>query len=95
MNTEIKREDDGVKGRFVIYEDGKEAGEIIYNWPAKDKFIIEHTEVGKEFGGKGYGKKLVMAAVDFARKNNVRIIPLCPYAKSVFDRDASLKDVLN
>lgn len=92
---EIKREDDGAKGRFVIYEDGKEAGEMTFTWPGKDKFIIDHTETKKEFGGKGYAKKLVMAGVAFAREKGVKIIPLCPYAKSVFDRDESLKYVLN
>ena len=82
------------KGRFVIKSNNAIAGEMTYSWAGTDKFIIDHTEVGTEFGGKGLGRKLLMEAVAFARKKNVKIIPLCPYAKSVFDKDDSIRDVL-
>ncbi|HLS12309.1 MAG TPA: GNAT family N-acetyltransferase [Flavobacteriaceae bacterium] len=90
----IEREDNGKKGRFVIYENDVEAGEMTFTWAGEDKFIIDHTGVKEEFGGKGLAKKLVMAGVEYARENNKKIIPLCPYAKARFDRDESLKDVL-
>ena len=35
-----------------------------------------------------------MHIVKFARENNIKIIPLCPFAKSVFDRTESIRDVL-
>ena len=36
-----------------------------------------------------------MAAVEFARQKHLKIMPLCTYAKSVFDKNAEeLKDVL-
>ena len=89
----IKREDNGKKGRFVIYENGEEAGEMTYTWAGENKFIIDHTGVQERFGGKGYGKELVMKAVEFAREKKVKILPLCPYAKKVFDSDNSLDDV--
>ncbi|MGB3116817.1 MAG: GNAT family N-acetyltransferase, partial [Ferruginibacter sp.] len=50
--------------------------------------------VEEVYGGKGYGKKLVMQSVEYARKNNLKIIPLCPFAKKVFDRTESIRDVL-
>lgn len=92
--TIIEREDNGKKGRFVIYEDDVEAGEMTFTWAGEAKFIIDHTGVKEEFGGKGLAKKLVMAGVEYARENDKKIIPLCPYAKARFDRDESLKDVL-
>lgn len=91
---EIKRTDDGKKGEFTAFVDGNKAGLIAYVWAGEEKFIIEHTEVGADFGGQGVGKKLVLAAVEFARENQLKIIPLCPYAKSVFDKNDDLKDVL-
>ncbi len=90
----IEQEDNGKKGRFIIYENNEEAGEMTYVWAGKDKFIIEHTEVEEKFNGHGFAKQLVMAGVDYARKNDLKIIPLCPYAKSRFDRDKSIGDVL-
>ena len=91
---EIKQINDIKRGHFEALEDGKEAGKMTYTWAGDSKFIIDHTEVSDEFGGKGVGKKLLMATVDYARNNNLKIIPLCPFAKSVFDKDEDIRDVL-
>jgi predicted GNAT family acetyltransferase len=91
---EIKQINDIRRGYFEAVEDGKEAGKMTYTWAGDSKFIIDHTEVNEGFNGKGVGKKLVMAAVDYARNNNLKIIPLCPFAKSVFDKTAEIRDVL-
>ncbi|MBB3838237.1 hypothetical protein FHS57_002242 [Runella defluvii] len=82
------------KGFFKASEDGKEAGRMTYSWAGSDKFIIDHTEVNPDFKGKNVGLQLVMAAVDFAREKNLKIIPLCPFAKSVFDKKEEIRDVL-
>lgn len=82
--VKIDREDDGKKGRFVISEDDVFAGEMTYTWAGDDKLIIDHTTVDKAFGGKGFGKKLVMAGIEFAREKNIKIIPLCPFVKASF-----------
>ncbi|OXB06808.1 GNAT family N-acetyltransferase [Flavobacterium pectinovorum] len=91
---EIQQINDTRRGYFEAVEDGKEAGKMTYTWAGDSKFIIDHTEVSEEFNGKGVGKKLVMAAVEYARTNNLKIIPLCPFAKSVFDKVEEIRDVL-
>ncbi|SCY12519.1 hypothetical protein SAMN02927916_1189 [Flavobacterium anhuiense] len=91
---EIQQINDIKRGYFEAVEDGKEAGKMTYTWAGDSKFIIDHTEVSPDFNGKGVGKKLVMAAVDYARANNLKIIPLCPFAKSVFDKVEEIRDVL-
>lgn len=92
MNIEIK--DDGKKGAFFAMENSEQAGMMTYSWAGEDKFIIDHTEVNPDFGGRGVGKKMVMAAVIFAREKEVKVIPLCPFAKSVFDKTEEIRDVL-
>lgn len=82
------------KGFFKAVEQGREAGVMTYTWAGTDRFIIDHTEVHPEFKGLNVGKQLVLAAVDYARTNRLKIIPLCPFAKSVFDRNPDLRDVL-
>lgn len=82
------------KGHFSASESGVEAGRMTYSWAGPEKFIIDHTEVSPAFSGRGVGKMLVMAAVEYARKNHLKIVPLCPFAKSVFEKDAELGDVL-
>lgn len=91
---EIQQINDTRRGYFEAVEDGKEAGKMTYTWAGDTKFIIDHTEVSPDFNGKGVGKKLVMAAVEYARANNLKIIPLCPFAKSVFDKVPEIHDVL-
>lgn len=91
---EIKHINTTGKGSFKAFEASQEAGEMAYTWAGADKFIIDHTTVSPEFEGKGIGKKLVMEAVDFARQNNVKIIPLCTFAKSVMERSEEMKDVM-
>lgn len=89
----IEREDDGKKGRFVLLENGIEAGEMTYTWAGESKFIIDHTGVNSGFEGKGIAKQLVAAGVEFARENKLKIIPLCTFAKSQFDKIPSYADV--
>ncbi len=91
----ITRQERDHKGKFVANVDGVQAGMMTYTWAGNEKFIIDHTEVDPAFGGQGLGKKLVLAGADFARERGVKVIPLCPYAKKVFERDESLKDLMD
>lgn len=90
----VGREDDGKKGRFTIYVDDQLAAEMTYTWAGESKFIIDHTDIEENFTGKGYGNLLLNEAVEFARKNNLKIIPLCPFAKAQFDKNPDISDVL-
>lgn len=90
----VKIEDNGKKGRFVLYEEDKEAGEMTFTWAGESKIIIDHTGIKEEYGGKGYGKILLAKAVEFAREKNIKILPLCPFAKAMIDRDSSIQDIL-
>lgn len=81
-------------GYFRAIDEDIEAGLMSYTWAGEGKFIIDHTEVNPAFSGQGVGKKLVMQAVAFARESKVKIMPLCPFAKSVFDKTSEIGDVL-
>jgi predicted GNAT family acetyltransferase len=37
---------------------------------------------------------MVAKAVDYARENGIKIIPLCPFAKRVFDKEPGYGDVI-
>jgi predicted GNAT family acetyltransferase len=90
---ELKHEKAGHKGAFVWMQDGKRLAEMTYT-VAGSRVIIDHTQVDDSLRGKGIGAKLVGAAVDWARQDNVKLMPLCPYAKSVFDKTPDYSDVL-
>lgn len=91
---EIKHKDDGKKGEFYIGDNHQHLAEMVYTWAGESVFIIEHTDVDDSLRGQGVGNKLLERVVSFAREKNIKIIPLCPFAKSVFDKDSSIHDVL-
>lgn len=91
----FEMEDDDKKGRFMVFEKDELAGEMTFTWAGKERFIIDHTVVMKAFGGKGYGRLLLMQAVEYAREKDAKIIPLCPFAKAQFDKNENLIDVLS
>jgi len=84
----------GKKGMFYVGGDGAVLAEMVYSTPTADKMIIEHTEVDDSLKGKGVGLQLLNTAVAYARNHNMKIVPLCPFAKSVFDKKPELADVL-
>lgn len=91
---EIIQENDDKRGTFKAIENEKEAGVMTYTWAGSTKFIIDHTEVNPDFKGQGVGQKMLMKAVEYARAKNLKIMPLCPFAKSVFDKNLEIGDVL-
>lgn len=91
---EILHRESDTKGAFVVEQNGRRLAEMTYVWAGKERIIIDHTEVSDELRGKGVGKQLVAAAVDFARQGSINILPLCPFAKSVFGRVPEFQDVL-
>lgn len=91
---EILQSDDGKKGAFYIEQNGERVAEMTYVWAGNAKFIIDHTEVSDKLAGKGAGKQLVAKAVEFARDKDVKIMPLCPFANSVFKKVAAYSDLL-
>lgn len=92
--SEVKLKIDGNKGFFYIDIDGKHEAMMTFVFAGEDKIIIDHTKVNPGNEGKGFGKQMVRKAVEYARENEIKIIPLCPFAKSVFDKVEEFRDVL-
>jgi predicted GNAT family acetyltransferase len=91
----IERIEHGSKGAFLIKEKNERLAEMTYSKAGENRIIIDHTEVSDRLRGTGAGKQLVAAAVDYAREHKIKILPLCPFAKSVFDRTPAFQDVLS
>ncbi len=92
MNIQHKK--NGNKGVFYIEIDDLKKAEMTYVMAGETKMIIDHTEVLAELSGKGAGKMLVEKAVEYARKNGIKILPLCTFAKTVFEKTPDYNDVL-
>lgn len=92
--TEVQLNINDKKGSFYIDIDGKNEAMMTFVFAGEDKIIIDHTEVNPRNEGKGFGKKMLVKAVEYAREKGIKIIPLCPFAKSVFDKTPEFHDVL-
>lgn len=87
---EILHEDNSTTGKFYT---NNHLAHIEYTHHKDNIISIDHTEVDKSLSGQGIGKILVISVVEWARANNLKIIPLCPYAKSVFEKSGVYTDV--
>ncbi|WP_258105223.1 GNAT family N-acetyltransferase [Marinoscillum sp. MHG1-6] len=82
------------RGFFKAFSDDLKAGLMVYSWIDDSTFVIEHTEVNADFSGKGIGKQLVLASVEFARNKGLKIVPQCPFARKMFDKTEAIRDVM-
>lgn len=92
---QIQFEQSDSKGAFFVEENHQHLATMTFSKAGDHLLIIDHTQVSDALRGKNVGKQLVAAAVEHARKNNLKILPLCPFAKSVFERVKEYQDVLD
>lgn len=90
----IQHQKDGSKGSFFLEKEGTQVAEMTYTYAGQDKIIIDHTEVDESLKGQGVGYKLVEASVIYARERHIKILPLCPFARAVFEKKPEYSDVL-
>lgn len=91
---EIKQIEEGQRGYFIALDNETEAGRITYTFAGGTKIILEHTEVSDAYRGESIGKKILMEIVNYSRQKQIKILPLCPFTKSVFDKTPDIGDVL-
>jgi predicted GNAT family acetyltransferase len=90
----IERSEDGSHGAYRALVDGHSA-EMTFSRAGEQLIIIDHTEVPEALRGRGVGQALVLRAVEDARRNGVKIFPLCPFAAAQFRRHSEYQDVLS
>lgn len=78
---------------YVNDAQGKRVAEVVFVPTGEHLSIIEHTDVDESLKGQGVGKQLVARVVEKMRKQNRKIIPLCPFAKHEFDTTPEYADI--
>lgn len=90
---EITREDRETGGRYVARVGDHEA-ELTFSRAGESRRILDHTGVPDALRGQGVGQAVVARAVEDARADGVRLIPLCPFAKAEIGKHPDWQDVL-
>ncbi|MBO6212604.1 GNAT family N-acetyltransferase [Algoriella sp.] len=92
MNIELEL--DGKNGVFELMdEQNKAVGELTFILK-EEQMIINHTGVNPDLRGQGLAEKLVLEAVDYARKNKLKIIPFCSYVSVYVGKHPEVQDVI-
>ena len=64
--------------RFEMKTDGKLS--IVGYQPVDDETLaLVHTEVDPSLEGQGVGSHLVTGVLEYIERNNLKIVPLCPF----------------
>lgn len=75
-------------GRFYLEdEQGKTVAFVTYVKNSDHVLIIDGTFVDPSLRGQGIAIKLVDAVVELAKKEGKKIIPVCPFAVKLFDKN--------
>lgn len=83
------------ESKFYIGEDETSPQAEIGFKPGKgNNVIVDYTFVSDELRGQGVAGKLVDKMVNYAREEDKKIVPECPYAKHKIEKTAAYRDVL-
>ncbi|MFY9881469.1 MAG: GNAT family N-acetyltransferase [Pseudolabrys sp.] len=84
--------DNTERNRFELDADGHIA---FSNYKRTDGVLtILHTEVPKALEGRGIGSALIRGVLDTARSQGLKVITVCPFAKSYIERHPEYTDLL-
>jgi hypothetical protein len=90
MEEKVMHEPDNK--RFVIYSEDKET--FVEYKMTNDKIDLYHTYSDPSLRGKGLAAHVVRAAMEFAKENNLKVIPTCSYVQSFVRRYDEYKDLV-
>ena len=78
--------------RFVIYVEGNE---VYVEYTKKNNEInLHHTYTHSTLRGKGLAAQVVRAALEFAKENNLMVIPTCSYVQAFIAKNDQYKELV-
>jgi predicted GNAT family acetyltransferase len=84
QDTDHRVTNNRAAGRFELAVDGEVA---VLNYERRgDALVFVHTEVPPASRGRGLGEALVKAALEAARQEGVRVVPVCPFVRAYLQR---------
>jgi predicted GNAT family acetyltransferase len=92
----VTREQDGNSGRYVAVVDGLES-ELTYTRVERagvSLIIADHTGVPRPVSGRGIGLALVRRAVEDARAEGAKVVPLCSFVRVHMERNKDWRDLI-
>jgi len=94
MDMILTIQEDPNKGFVLIQENELPVGKMTYSKAGDKLIVIDSTYVDEAYRGQDAGKKMLYKIVEMARVNDIKIIPLCPFASYIFTNNVDIQDVL-
>jgi len=90
MDIEVKV--DLNQNKFIAIVEGHEA---YIEFQLEGNILdLQHTFTPRELRGKGIAGKVAEFAFEYAKKNNLKIIPTCPFIPSFLEKNEQYKELL-
>ncbi len=78
--------------RFQLEKDGHLA--VLEYQLADGKIVFTHTGVPEALGGQGIGSLLARAGLDYARAQNLLVVPLCSFIAGYIQKHPEYQDLV-
>lgn len=82
-------------GQFTLFENDEIVGYIKYEYAKNGNLKASGTFIDEKFRGQEIGKILFNQLFEFAQKENVKIIPVCPYVVHQFNKHPEWNNLLD
>lgn len=93
MEFQIKHKETNDTGMFYMEDEAGIISELTYK-NRDGVMMIDHTQTRESMKGNGLASKIVDHTVRYARKNEIKINPICPFVVSKFNEIKAYQDVL-
>ena len=90
----IRLERRGHRGRYVMPLPDGDSAELTFVDSGPGHIVADHSWVPPRHRGRGLAARLVARMVDDARKEGLKVTPLCRYVAMEFRRHPGYSDVL-
>ena len=92
MELEIQHNQD--RKRFFTFIEGREAY-LTYENEGENVLNFNHTYVPFNLRGRNIAGKIVGHALEYARKNNFKVIPSCSYVRVFIEKNKQFSDLVD
>ena len=91
MDIDIKK---GENMFFVGEDELNPEAYVSYKVNDDGDLIIDSTQVANQLSGQGVGSTLVNMVIEYAKDEDKKIVPECPFARAVMEREEDTKKLI-
>lgn len=92
VSNDVRVRDNPEQRRYELHVGSELAGVADYH--AQPGLVtIMHTEIDPAFEGRGLGSQFVEAMLDDIRRQEARVLPVCPFVRAFLQRHREYADL--